>query len=218
MIRRYQTILYTLAIITLTACSSKIETQEPIKLPNEIHNLNTSNEDHYVSLRRTVGKEALMAALKRYKEIYPPPERMVIVDYTKPSEEERFFVINMKDKVIEHKTLVSHAINSGYRKPHLFSNQPNSKQSSVGLFYTNELYYGRNGLSLRIDGADLGINDNARKRFIVIHGSDYTEQEFYEQHGMLGRSEGCFAIPMSVHKQIIPKISNKTPMYVHYSD
>ncbi|ELP5899913.1 murein L,D-transpeptidase catalytic domain family protein [Vibrio vulnificus] len=180
----------------------------------------THNEkfESYKKISSIVGEETLHAALTRYKEISPPPKRMVVIDYTRPSEEERFFVINMVDRVVENKTLVSHAVNSGYRKPYSFSNQPNSNKSSVGLFYTNELYHGKNGLSLRIDGVDYGVNDNVRKRFIVIHGSDYAEREFIEQHGMLGRSEGCFAIPMSIHKQILPKIANRTPMYVHYKE
>lgn len=215
MTRKYRAIMCSIFMMVLSACSTPTEATNQIK-----SNEKAPNEylDSYKNIAKIVGEEALYAALGRYNEITPPPKRMVVVDYTKPSEEERFFVINMKDRVIEDKTLVSHAVNSGYRKPYSFSNQPNSKQSSVGLFFTNELYHGKNGLSLRIDGADKGVNDNVRKRFIVIHGSDYAEREFFELHGMLGRSEGCFAIPMSTHKEILPKIAKQTPMYVHYKN
>ncbi|MBU2898294.1 murein L,D-transpeptidase catalytic domain family protein [Vibrio hepatarius] len=211
MTKKYLAIMCSFFMMALSACSTPTEatTQNKQKAHNE-------TLESYKNIESIVGKEALYAALNRYNEITPPPKRLVVVDYTKPSEEERFFVINIVDRVVENKTLVSHAVNSGYRKPYSFSNQPNSKQSSVGLFYTNELYHGKNGLSLRVDGADEGVNDNVRKRFIVIHGSDYAEREFFEQHGMLGRSEGCFAIPMSTHKQILPKIAKQTPMYVHY--
>ena len=87
--------------------------------------------------------------------------------------------------------------------------------SSTGLFKTGKLYDGKNGLSLRIDGLERGKNDNARSRFIVIHGSTYAEKSFYNEHGMLGRSKGCFAIPMSEKDKILPFIDNNTLMYVY---
>ena len=213
MTRKNRAIMCSFFMMVLSACSTPTEATNQIKSNEKAHN---ENLESYKNIASIVGEEALYVALDRYNKITPPPTRMVVVDYTKPSEEERFFVINMVDRVVENKTLVSHAVNSGYRKPYSFSNQANSKQSSIGLFYTNELYHGKNGLSLRIDGVDKGVNDNVRKRFIVIHGSDYAEREFIEQHGMLGRSEGCFAIPMTAHKQILPNIAKQTPMYVHY--
>lgn len=166
-------------------------------------------------LSNEINRSALEQAFQLHTDLGGHSERMVIVDFSKPSEEYRFFVVNIHNATIEHKTLVSHAVNSGFRKAFTFSNTPNSYKSSVGRFSTGELYTGKNGLSLRIDGLDKGKNSNARKRAIVIHGSDYAEKDFYNQYGMLGRSKGCFAIPLSEHKAILPKIDKKTPMFVY---
>ena len=187
--------------LILSACSSGLATQ------NQFEN----------TLKDTINSSALEEALSIYNKQANKPERLIIVDYTLPSEKERFYVLNMWKKVLEHKTFVSHAVNSGFRKPYIFSNTPNSKMSSVGEFLTAETYKGKNGLSIRIEGKTKGVNNNARRRFIVIHGSTYAEKSFFDTHGMLGRSEGCFAIPMSVHLDIIPKIGINTPMYVYYS-
>jgi hypothetical protein len=169
------------------------------------------------SLQGSINPSALKEALHHYKEDRTDSPRMVIVDFSLPSEKERFYVVNILKGEIERQTLVAHATNSGYRKPTSFSNTPESNMSSTGLFRTGKLYYGKNGLSLRIDGLDRGKNDNARSRFIVIHGSTYAEKSFYDEHGMLGRSKGCFAIPMSEKDEILPSIAENTLMYV-YSD
>lgn len=169
------------------------------------------------NLQGTINPSALKEALHHYEESQSDSPRMVIVDFSLPSEQERFYVVNIPKGQIEKQTLVAHATNSGYRKPTAFSNTSESNMSSTGLFKTGKLYDGKNGLSLRIDGLDRGRNDNARSRFIVIHGSTYAEKSFYDEHGMLGRSKGCFAIPMSEKDEILPSIDDNTLMYV-YSD
>lgn len=195
-----KTLLVTFSLITLSACSSTIENKESFQK----------------GLYKTITREAVDKGFSIYEKGNSESERLVIIDYTKPSEVKRFYVINMKHREIENQTYVSHAINSGYRKPYLFSNRINSNMTSIGAYTTGEMYNGKNGLSLRVDGHNKETNSNARKRYIVIHGATYAESSFIQKNGMLGRSEGCFAIPMSEHKNIIPKISNNTPMYVHY--
>ena len=75
-------------------------------------------------------------------------------------------------------TVVSHGRNSGQLMAESFSNKPESYKSSLGFFKTAETYFGKHGYSLRIDGLEKGINDQARNRAIVIHGADYAKEEF----------------------------------------
>lgn len=175
-----------------------------------------SNDEFKDQLSEDINTTAINEGFRLHKLLGGKSKRIIIVDFSLPSEENRFFVVDMDEQKIEHATLVSHAVNSGYRKAFHFSNTLGSKMSSVGRFVVGETYNGKNGLSVRIDGMDKGINDNARRRFIVIHGATYSEFEFFEKNGQLGRSEGCFAIPMTLHESIISKLTTGTPMYVYH--
>ncbi len=107
------------------------------------------------------------------------PDRITIVDYSRPSTQERFFVIDLQQKKVLYKSLVAHGVNSGntHHIPSQFSNVPKSRTSSLGFFLTAETYDGKNGFSLRLDGLEKDINHLARKRAIVIHGADYTDHQ-----------------------------------------
>jgi hypothetical protein len=143
---------------------------------------------------------------------------LTIIDYTKPSTEKRFFVINLERKVLLYHCFVAHGKNSGENYTKNFSNQSLSLESCLGFFITAETYFGKNGYSLRLDGIENGINDNARKRSIVIHGADYVSQEFLNKHGRLGRSWGCPAIPIDLSKEIIDSIANGSCLFIYGND
>ena len=109
----------------------------------------------------------------------------------------------MRRKKIFYETYVSHGVNTGNLNATKFSNRVNSKKSSLGFFLTNETYFGSNGYSLRLDGLEPGINNNARKRTIVIHGAKYANPDFIKKTGRLGRSWGCPALPLGLNKEIL---------------
>ena len=71
-------------------------------------------------------------------------------------------------------------------------------------------------MSLKLDGLEIGINDNARQRAIVIHGADYVSKNFIKQHNRLGRSQGCPALPIEMSKKIIQTIKNKSCLFIYY--
>lgn len=140
---------------------------------------------------------------------------LTIIDYSKPSTEKRFFVIDLKRNKLVYHTFVSHGVNSGGREATRFSNIVNSRQTSLGTFLTDTTYYGGNGYSLRLDGMTHGVNDNARRRYIVVHGADYATESFIQRHGYLGRSWGCPALPKGLSRQIIDTIKGGSVIYAH---
>lgn len=142
---------------------------------------------------------------------------LTIVDFSLPSTEDRMWVIDMKTKTILLQSLVAHGRNSGDNVATNFSNVSESFQSSLGFYSTGEVYQGKHGFSLRLDGLEKGINDNARNRAVVIHGADYVSKSFIKQHGRLGRSQGCPAVPYEIHETLINTIKNKSCLFIYHS-
>ncbi|MCL9774255.1 murein L,D-transpeptidase catalytic domain family protein [Vibrio methylphosphonaticus] len=138
---------------------------------------------------------------------------LTIIDYSKPSTDKRFYVIDLAKKSLVYNTYVSHGVNSGAKQATAFSNVINSRKTSLGTFVTDTTYYGSNGYSLRLDGLSRGVNDNARERYIVVHGADYANESFIKKNGYLGRSWGCPALPQSVSKEIIDTIKGGSVIY-----
>src|SRR3546814_20785137 len=67
-----------------------------------------------------------------------------------------------------------------------------SSDLSSGAYLTGSDYQGQHGLSQRLTGLDPD-NSNAAVRAIVIHSAWYVSHKMIDDHGKLGRSEGCFA-------------------------
>jgi len=145
-------------------------------------------------------------------------EILSIIDFRLPSNKKRFWVIDIANKKILYHTLVAHGENSGGEYALDFSNRNNSHQSSLGFYVTQETYYGKNGLSLRLKGLERRFNSNARDRYVVIHGADYATQEYLAKHGKLGNSEGCPAIPMGIHKEVIEVTKEGTCLFIYFPD
>lgn len=143
---------------------------------------------------------------------------ITIIDFSKPSNEERFFVIDLENKKVDFSTYVTHGKNSGLGTAVKFSNNPNSYQSSLGFYLTKNTYEGSNGYSLRLLGLEPGINSNAMDRNIVVHGADYATKEFMDKYGFLGRSLGCPAIPEEISKKVIDYIKGGTVLYINGND
>ncbi len=138
---------------------------------------------------------------------------LTIIDYSKPSTEKRFYVVDLDKKELIYNTYVSHGMNSGKKKATKFSNVVNSRKTSLGTFLTDTTYYGSNGYSLRLDGLSAGLNDKARERYIVVHGAKYANPSFIERNGYLGRSWGCPALPEALTRDIIDTIKGGSVIY-----
>lgn len=143
-------------------------------------------------------------------------EMISIIDFSQPSTNKRYYLINTKDSTLAYQNYVAHGRNSGVLFAKSFSNIPNSNQSSLGVYKTAETYYGKHGLSLRIDGLQPGLNDKARTRHIVIHAADYAEEKFINKYGRLGRSYGCPALPFNGYPQVIEKIKGGSFLFIYH--
>ena len=141
---------------------------------------------------------------------------LTVIDFSLSSTEERMWVIDMKTQKVILKTLVAHGRNSGIEFATNFSNENESYKSSLGFYITGEVYQGKHGTSLRLDGMEYGINDRARDRAVVIHGADYVNKKIARAQGYIGRSQGCPAVPYEVHKQLIETIKNKSCIFIYH--
>jgi len=138
-----------------------------------------------------------------------------IVDFSLPSFKKRLFVLDMENGKLLFNTLVAHGRNSGQLIATRFSNRSRSFESSLGFYLTGETYNGQKGYSLRLLGIEPGINSNAYKRGIVVHGASYVSEETSNAYGRLGRSEGCPALPADVHRSVIEAIKEGSCFFIY---
>ena len=146
------------------------------------------------------------------------PGVLVIIDYTKPSNEERFYVLDLNKKKLVYSTRVAHSKNSGLEIPLEFSDDPNSYQSSLGFFLTLGEYNGAYGYSLRLKGLEENINANAESRAIVIHGGNIVDDEYIKKFGFAGRSLGCPVLPSALTKEIVNYIKHGRVLFIYGND
>jgi hypothetical protein len=146
------------------------------------------------------------------------PATLTVIDYSLPSTSKRMFVYDLATRSLVYEELVAHGSGSGDNYAKQFSNNPDSHQTSLGLFVTDEPYVGKNGYSLRMDGLDAGINDRARERAIVIHGAPYVSDTLVKSQRRLGRSWGCPAVRDVIAKSLIDRVSHGGLVFAYYPD
>ncbi len=139
-----------------------------------------------------------------------------ICDFSQSSSHKRMYVIDVLHKRLLYRTYVAHGQNSGAEFANSFSNEPNSYKSSLGFYLTSRTYYGRNGLSLKIEGMDTGYNDLASKRKIVLHGCTYASPAHLYNYGSLGTSLGCPALPAAMSPRIIRAVSHGSCLFIYH--
>ena len=130
-----------------------------------------------------------------------------VADFSLPSSAPRFHLVNLVDGSVRSH-LVAHGRGSdpahtGWLER--FSNEPHSNATSAGAYRTGSIYLGAHGPSMRLEGLD-PTNNNALSRAIVVHGAWYVNEHMIERSGMLGRSQGCFAVPESSLSEIMARL------------
>ncbi|HEY1193456.1 murein L,D-transpeptidase catalytic domain family protein [Flavobacterium sp.] len=141
---------------------------------------------------------------------------LTLIDFSLSSNTKRLWVIDLTTNTILFNSLVAHGRNTGEEFATAFSNLNSSFKSSLGFYATGEIYQGKHGASLRLDGLENGVNDNARQRGVVMHGADYVSESFIRDHKRLGRSQGCPALPVELTDEIIQVIKDKSCLYIYH--
>lgn len=186
----------------------------------------TNSESHLVTYNR-IGLQAAGLSQKAFELAITGFEKLrrlgkiqnshiiTIADFSKSSTRKRLFVIDLDKNKLLFNTYVAHGQGSGDEFARKFSNIPESLKSSPGFYCTETTYEGKHGYSLKLEGLEPGINDNAGERAIVIHGADYVSERFIHRHGFLGRSWGCPAVPQSLKKPIINTIKGGSMLFIY---
>jgi hypothetical protein len=143
---------------------------------------------------------------------------LAIADFSQSSRNKRLYVIDFQKHKVLLNTYVAHGRNSGNEYANKFSNLNSSYQSSLGFYRALGTYQGKHGLSLRLEGLEKNINDQALARAIVMHGADYVSEAFIRQTGRLGRSLGCPAVSNADHKPLIELLRDGAGLFLYYPD
>jgi hypothetical protein len=146
------------------------------------------------------------------------PSTLTVIDYSRPSTAKRLWVFDLRSRTLLYEELVAHGQGSGENLATLFSNEPETHTSSLGLYLTQDTYVGRNGYSLRLIGLDQGFNDRARERAIVMHGAAYVSEDVVKARGRLGRSWGCPALREGVAREVIDRVRGSGLVFAYYPD
>ena len=159
-------------------------------------------------------KARALLALASRRAYIPHADVIGIADFNRPSREPRFFILDLRSGMI-----TSHYVAHGRGSDpshtgwlNYFSNAHGSEATSSGAYLTGRAYVGKYGHSMRLHGLD-PTNNNAESRAIVVHSAWYAEPEVAQQHGKLGRSEGCFALPGISHAEAMTRLGSGRLLY-----
>ena len=168
--------------------------------------------------RRVLGLALQAHDLASSRGLLPRPELLTVIDYSRPSVDPRFWVFDLSARKLLFEERVAHGKNSGNRYATKFSNVESSLQTSLGLFVTRDVYQGKHGKSLRLDGLEPGVNDRALGRAIVIHAAAYVSDDAIRRLGYLGRSWGCPALSPEAASSVIDALQGGSAIFAFYPD
>lgn len=193
------------ASVTVSSADANIE---------NIYNQLNSNEFELPNLESF--KEALNGYYLLKEKGLVQKDILTLVDFSLSSNVKRLWVIDLNTNTILYHSLVAHGKNTGEEFANSFSNANSSYKSSLGFYLTGEVYNGKHGMSLKLDGLEKGVNDNARERGVVIHSANYVSNSFIKNNKRLGRSQGCPAIPQELLNGIINTIKDKSCLFIYH--
>jgi L,D-transpeptidase catalytic domain len=146
-------------------------------------------------------------ALERHQDSISHRDVIGVADFSLPSRAPRFHLMNLADGSVRSHWVAhgrgSDPSHTGWLER--FSNEPHSNATSAGAYRTDCLYIGAHGHSMRLEGLE-PTNSNALSRAIVVHGAWYVNEQVIGHSGMLGRSQGCFAVADSSLPEIMARL------------
>ncbi|MBS0290160.1 MAG: murein L,D-transpeptidase catalytic domain family protein [Proteobacteria bacterium] len=211
--------IFTALLMSICITGNSKPVSDVVLQPSGLFSLKTAKSP---SAFKEINPKVLQMAMKAHQKAnamgVARKSLMTIIDYSLPSTKRRLWVLDMnKQKVIYH-TLVAHGSGSGGNVATQFSDKPGSLQSSLGVFVTGKTYQGKHGLSLTLHGLEQGINGNAERRRIVVHGAGYVNEGTADRLGRLGRSWGCPALDTRLASPIIQTIKDGSLIFAYYPD
>ncbi len=140
------------------------------------------------------------------------------IDMKIKSGKNRFFVYDLENNKILEEGLVANGSGSetNRRGELKFSNEPNSRCTSLGNYIIGKSYRGMFGKSYRLSGLDES-NNNAEKRAIVLHPYSAVPDE--EQDYYIYNSQGCPMVSDAFFKKlekIIDSSKSKIILNIYY--
>ncbi len=143
------------------------------------------------------------------------PGVLAVADMDLPSSGPRLWVLDLRAGTVLHRSPVAHGSGSGEGvRAQRFSNTIKSACTALGFYRTQDTYQGKHGLSRRLRGLDAGQNDNALRRYVVLHAADYVSRQHLQRHGQTGNSRGCPALPPDQYRAIISSIGEGGCLYL----
>lgn len=150
--------------------------------PKEKNAINDSEEERFNQQIENVKK---MIASSAYNS-----KTAFFIDMRIKSGKNRFFVYDLENDTVIDEGLVANGAGSetGIKGELKFSNEPNSKCTSLGRYAIGKSYRGMFGKAYVLKGLDQ-TNNNAVKRMIVLHS--YSAVPEGEQDHYISLSQGC---------------------------
>lgn len=209
----------TLLALLLNACVSGAPKHTPyiVNLVDQRAQVIAKQTDN--TLRPPLVVLALSAYNNAQKAGFGNKHLFSIIDYSLPSTANRLWVIDLDNNQVIFSEKVAHGIGSGELYATRFSDQIDSKETSIGMYMTtNNGYKGRHGYALRLKGLEPGFNDLALKRAIVLHSATYVSDDFIHIHGYIGQTWGCPAINGRNLRGIINTLKGGTLIFAYAND
>lgn len=205
--------LFIILLVCLLTCLPSTRINNSLPFPS-VHPTVLASKNSHINSDTLNKLSTIMICAKKYN--VKNNGIITLIDYSLPADKKRLWVFDTNKNKILFNTYVSHGIKSGASESVYFSDRFNDKSSSIGVFTTKNIYNGRHGMSLKLQGLDKDFNSHAYQRAIVMHEAWYVDENFIKKYGRPGRSWGCPAIPINLLNPILQTIKSGSLLVSYY--